>query len=51
MAAAIMLAMPDQDRPPPFLQIGLGERERLVDPQPARHSATINPFRRLPYRD
>jgi hypothetical protein len=34
LAAAIVLAMPDHNRPAPFLQIGLGQRERLVDPQP-----------------
>ena len=50
LTAAIVRAMPDQNRPAAFFQIGLGERERLVDPQPARHSTTINPFRRLPYR-
>jgi len=26
--------VPDHDRPASFFQIGLGERERLVDPQP-----------------
>ena len=34
LAAAVVLAVPDQNRPAPFFQIGLGQRERLVDPQP-----------------
>ena len=27
-------AMPDQNRSPPLLEIGLNQRQRLVDPQP-----------------
>ena len=30
----IVLAVPDQNRPPPLLQIGLGQRQRLVDAKP-----------------
>ena len=33
-AAAIVLPVPDQNRSPPWLQIGLGQRQRLVDPKP-----------------
>jgi hypothetical protein len=34
LAAAAALAAPDKQRPAPRIQVGLGERERLVDAQP-----------------
>ena len=34
LAAAIVLAVPDQNRAPTLIKIGLGQRERLLDSQP-----------------
>jgi hypothetical protein len=34
LAPAIVLAVPDQNRTATLIKIGLGQRERLLDPQP-----------------
>jgi hypothetical protein len=34
VAAAVVLAVPDQNRAATLITVGLGQRERLVDPQP-----------------
>jgi hypothetical protein len=34
LAPAVVLSVADQNRPPAPIQIGLGQRQRLMDPQP-----------------
>jgi hypothetical protein len=41
LAPPATLAVADQDRPAPLVEIMLSERERLLDAQPARQSTMI----------
>jgi hypothetical protein len=43
---AIVLFVPDQNRPATLNEVGFGQRQRLINPQPARQSTTIRPVRR-----
>jgi hypothetical protein len=45
---AAHLAVPDQQTTSALAQVGLGERARLMDPQPPRHSTTISARSRTP---
>jgi hypothetical protein len=46
LASAIVLSVADENRPALLVEIGVDQRQRLVDPQPGRASTTIRPLSR-----
>ncbi len=50
LAAAAALAVADQDRAAARVEVALGERERLLDPQPGAPQTTITARSRAPWR-